>query len=97
MRFLREGHRVAEPPFDLRTAEMIRLTKSSIDEQIEVVAKAVCDGGETERAMCVLAGLTRRLAMLETRAVWPSVVIGPSPATAPPPPSVPSSGSRDHR
>jgi hypothetical protein len=60
---------MSKPPVDPRTAEMIRITKGIINEQIEVVAKAVCEGGETERAMCVLAGLAKRLAILETRGV----------------------------
>jgi hypothetical protein len=60
---------MTRPPVDPRIAEMIRITKGNIDEQIEVVAKAVCEGGQTERAMCVLSGLAKRLAMLETRAV----------------------------
>lgn len=76
---------MSKPQVDPRTAEMIRITKRIINEQIEVVAKAVCEGGETERAMCVLGGLAKRLAVLEMRGVWPSVVTDPSQGSAPPP------------
>jgi hypothetical protein len=71
---------MSKPPVDQRTAEMIRITKDIISEQIEVVAKAVCEGGEIERAMCVLEGLAKRLAILEMRGVWPWVVMEPSQA-----------------
>ena len=74
---------MSKPPVDPRTAETIRITKVIINEQIEVVAKAVCEGGEIERAMCLLSGLARRLAILEMRGVLLSV----------PPPYVPSPSS----
>ncbi|MBV8701005.1 MAG: hypothetical protein JO052_24610 [Bradyrhizobium sp.] len=45
---------MSKTPVDPRTVEMIRTTKEIISEQIEIVAKAVCDGGEIERAMRVL-------------------------------------------
>lgn len=64
---------------------MIRITKDIISEQIEVVAKAVCQGGDIERAMRVLEGLAKRLALLEMRCLLPSVVTEPSQRSAPPP------------
>lgn len=76
---------MAKPHVDQRTAEMIRITKDIISAQIEVVAKAVCEGGEIERAMRVLEGLAKRLAILEMRGVWPSVATEPAQGSAPPP------------
>jgi len=60
---------MSTPPVDPRIAEMIRITRGDIAEQIEVVAKAVCEGGEIKRAMCVLEGLAIRLAILEMSGV----------------------------
>jgi hypothetical protein len=82
---------MAKPPVDPQTAEMISTTKGCIDEQIEAVAKAVCEGGDIERAMRLLAELTKRLAILETRGAWHVMVMGPLQAATPPPPTPPSS------
>jgi hypothetical protein len=82
---------MAKPQVDQRTAEMIRITKDIISEQIEVVAKAVCEGGEMERAMRVLEGLAKRLAILEMRGVFPSVLTEPSQGSASPYMQSPSS------
>ncbi|MBV8921453.1 hypothetical protein [Bradyrhizobium sp.] len=75
---------MSKTPVDPRTVEMIRTTKEIISEQIEIVAKAVCEGGEIERAMRVLEGLAKRLALLEMRGLLPLVVKGPSQGSAPP-------------
>jgi hypothetical protein len=82
---------MSKPPVDPRTAEMIRVTKNCVDEQIEAVAKAVCEDGDIEGAMRELAELTKRLAILETRGVWHSAVMGPLQVSTPRPPSLPSS------
>ena len=56
---------MAQLPTDARLSEMIRAFEIRIENQIEVVAKAVCDGREFARPAKLLDRLTELHARLK--------------------------------